>query len=90
VLVSPIPVERLKQAGLYDPQTFARRVDVIQQAVLREGGEFLDLHAILLERDFTDEFGHMTESGAKRMVLVLDPWLRNALDLSPRKRQRAR
>ncbi len=90
VLVSPIPVERLKQAGLYDPETFARRVDVIQQAVLREGGELLDLHAILLEGDFTDEFGHMTESGAKRMVLVLDPWLRNALDLCPGRRQRAR
>ena len=90
VLVSPIPVERLKRADLYDAETFAKRVDVIRRAVERKGGELLDLHAILREDDFSDEFGHMTESGARRMVLVLDPWLRNALGLSQKKRQRVR
>lgn len=90
VLVSPIPVERLKQADLYDADTFAKRVDVIRQAVESEGGELLDVHAILRGHDFSDEFGHMTESGTRKVVLVLDPWLRNALDLTGRKRKRVR
>jgi len=86
VLLSPIPVSRLVEAGLYDTATFARRVEVIQQAVEAQGGELLDLHAILGPPDFTDEFGHMTESGARKMTLVVRPWLRDALDLSRKKR----
>ena len=84
VLVSPIPVERLREAGLYDPEVFDRRVRVIRDAVEEQGGELLDLHAILSASDFSDEFGHMTESGARKMVRVLDPWLREALGLGKR------
>jgi hypothetical protein len=81
VLVSPIPVERLTEEGLYDPEVFAKRVAVIQRAVEGEGGETLDLHALLRGEDFTDEFGHMSRSGARKVALVLEPWLRKALDL---------
>lgn len=84
VLVSPIPVERLREAGLYGEEVFARRVRVIERAVEARGGELLDLHAILRPEDFTDAFGHMAESGARKVVLVLDPWLRRALGLRAR------
>lgn len=90
VLVSPIPVDRLKAAGLYDEQIFADRVQVIQNAVEEQGGELLDLHAIQSPEDFTDEFGHMSESGNRKMALVIDPWLREALGITAKRRKRSR
>jgi hypothetical protein len=79
VLMSPVPTEALADAGLYDPEVFAGRVQVIADAVEGEGGELLDLHAILREGDFTDHLGHMSRSGAWKVTTALGPWMRRAL-----------
>lgn len=79
VVVSPIPVERLRDAGHYDAALFARRVGALADAVEGEGGALLDLHALLGPEAFHDEFGHMTEDGARRVTLAVQPWLRRAL-----------
>lgn len=84
VLLSPIPVELLREAGLYDDEVFARRVEVVARAVEAQGGDFLDLHAVLGPDEFTDAFGHMAEPGAQKMVRVVDPWLGKALGLRKR------
>lgn len=88
VVVSPVPVERLTEAGLYDEGEFAARIDVIRRAVEAEGGELLDLHAILHAGDFRDDFGHMTGSGSRRVALSVGPWLRDALGLPARGKAR--
>ena len=46
--------------------------------------EVLDLHALLGPADFTDEFGHMTRSGATRVGSAVEPWLLDTLDLARR------
>ncbi|MGH0031132.1 MAG: hypothetical protein ACQGVC_15160 [Myxococcota bacterium] len=79
VLVSPVPVDRLSRAGLYDGAAFAEGVGAIARAVEGEGGELLDLHAILAEDDFTDQLGHMSESGTRKVATVVEPWLRKAI-----------
>ena len=80
VLLSPIPVEKLRAAGLYDDATFARRIGVIERAVEGEGGELLDFHAVFEPDEFSDDYGHMARGGARKIARLLEPWLRQALE----------
>lgn len=79
VLVSPAPVQRLIEAGVYREAALDDRVARVCEVTVKNGGECLDLHDALAAEDFSDDLGHFSASGVERVAARLEPWLRSAL-----------
>jgi hypothetical protein len=62
VYATPINVEHLHNLGL-PLQAVDRSLQTIARVVQRQGGEFVDLHAVLPERAFRDPGDHFTFDG---------------------------
>jgi hypothetical protein len=80
VVGSPIPYEHLREAGLYDPEVYARRFAAMRDVVEAAGGEFLDLHESLPAGEFRDNGGHYTEAGTRRLATLIEPVVRRLLE----------
>lgn len=87
VIVSPIPWERLTEAGLYDPVAYGREIAILREATEGAGGELLDLHRSLAKDEFRDKFGHYTEAGARHLSRIVEPHVLRAIGLEPRGRR---
>jgi len=80
VLVSPVPVHRFREEGTLGLADFEGRVELLRRVTRRNGGELLDLHALLGADDFDDLMGHPSRSGDRRLAETLEPWLSKALE----------
>jgi len=72
-VVSPIPIDVLRDHGLYDGDRYADRIRGLAAVVEAGGGELIDLHALLSRDEFSDSLGHMTRDGTAHMVEALLP-----------------
>jgi len=79
VLVNPIPVARLRRAGLYDEAAFSQRIEMLRAVTESAGGSLVDLHTLLGPREFADELGHTSPNGSRQIARVLEGRVRSAL-----------
>lgn len=79
VVVAPIPVQFLKGKGAYGPQT-RRGIAALREVVEAAGGEVLDLHDALPQKEFRDKSGHYTKQGTQHMVSLLAPVVRRHVE----------
>lgn len=82
VYVSPVPVERLA-AAVGGEDALHRRIRVLQEIVEENGGQFLDLHAALPDREFRDDLGHFNAEGNARLGELFKEPLSEMLAHSP-------
>jgi hypothetical protein len=68
VVVTPIPIEVAREAGVYDEQRIGANVAVLREAVASGGGRLVDLHGLLEPGGFRDRGGHFTRTGSERMA----------------------
>ncbi len=78
VVVSPIPIAKLREKGLYS-SAVPDRLETIRQVVESAGGRLVDLHDALPADEFRDLAGHFTDKGADHMAELLDPVVREEL-----------
>jgi len=68
VLVSPVPVARLQEEGLYVRARYERRIGWLRAAAEKHGARVLDLHAAVRADGFRDDLGHLTGAGAEEVA----------------------
>lgn len=79
VVITPVPIERLRGKGWYDAAEYARRAAVVRRTVEGAGGRVLDLHDALPEPLFRDAGGHFTAEGSGRMAELVWPAIADLL-----------
>lgn len=83
VIVTPVPVDRLRDRGYYDAAAYGRAVGFLRDAVEAHGGTLLDLHAALPRDQFRDIHGHFTPQGDDTMRRLAAPPILQALGRVP-------
>ncbi|HXJ37547.1 MAG TPA: hypothetical protein VMS22_26260 [Candidatus Eisenbacteria bacterium] len=81
VVVTPVPVDRLRGMGWYDEREYAERAAVVREVVESEGGHVLDLHDALPESLLRDAGGHFTPQGNARMAELVWPPIARLLEV---------
>lgn len=79
VYVAPMNVEHLERIDVFDAAGLAASLRVLAGVTVRQGAHFLDLHALLPDRDFLDANDHLREEGndlpSRRVAERLAPWV---------------
>jgi hypothetical protein len=99
VVISPIPIDALHEAGLAAPETMARRIARIRSLAEARGAVVVDLHDLLLPEGFIDHAGHFSKEGSRAVAralrrplvelleregVTLPPYLRHSLLEAPK------
>jgi hypothetical protein len=71
VVVSPMPLDVLREHQLFDERRIARGIAALRDAVTTSGGTLVDLHAALPKHEFADVEGHLTADGMERVAALL-------------------
>jgi hypothetical protein len=86
VYVAPVSVDNLRAQGVHDAAGLATTIEHLRSAVESNGGELLDLHALLPDEGFRDGAGHFATEGpvhgSDRVARALAP--RVAAELAAR------
>jgi hypothetical protein len=86
VYVNPINVEHLTALGIVPSTALDRSLESIAAAVVGAGGEFVDLHALLPDREFRDAAGHFGGEGATGTQRIARAVAKQILDLQDGRR----
>ena len=68
VVVTPIPVDALREAGLYREDEVRESVEVIRRTAEASGARVVDLHDRVTGTGFRDASGHLSVEGAQVMA----------------------
>jgi len=83
VLAIPIPYDLLEPLPAYSPKAEAARFQILEEAVQRSGGLFLDIHRALPRDEFRDISGHYQDAGSRRIAQLVLPILERELGFGP-------
>ena len=71
VVVSPMPLDVLREQQIFDDRRIARGIAALREAVTASSGTLVDLHAALPKDAFADVEGHLTADGMERVAALL-------------------
>ncbi len=84
VVVTPMPVRALTDAGRYDPARIDRRIAMLRREVESAGGQLLDLHDAVPTAQLTPDLtGHFTPEGHRHMAALVWPQVGLSLMAAP-------